>query len=197
MLFHCYYFYVFVFKVVYFQNVSQSTFQEDREEPKFLPKPKSLTTATMAEIPDSHQTQERQPQCQPQDSQELKGKEQKLDPPRPQDAVTAAAREEMEVEEEEEDVGVGIAIPSQHRASSPESSACPSLPSIPSTPPIFPTPVTPEPITAADAEGAVTTVVEMATVDNATADAPESPIPAASEVGKEGEKVKSELMTQF
>ncbi|KAL5107393.1 Menin [Taenia crassiceps] len=168
-----------------------SKIKEDREEPKFLPKSKPLTTATVAEVPDVHRAGEQQPQCQLQDGQEFKGNEQKLDPPRSQDAVTAAAKEEMEVEEEEEDVGVGIAIPSQHRASSPESSACPSLPSIPSTPPVFP-PVTPEPITTADAEGAVTTVVGMETVDNDVTGAPKSPTPAASEVEeKEEDEVKT------
>ncbi|VDM30730.1 unnamed protein product [Hydatigera taeniaeformis] len=143
---------------------------DDRQGSEFLPKPQSLAMATVAEVTGAHQTQEKQPQ----DDQEVKRKEQKLDPPPPQDSVAAAAKEELEVEEEE-DVGVGVVIPSQHRASSPESSACPSLPSIPSTPPVFPPPVTPELMTAPDNEGATTTMAGMETVGS---DIPGAPKPS-------------------
>nr|CDS19609.1 dnaJ subfamily B [Echinococcus granulosus] len=168
--------------------------EEDREEPEFLPEPPSSTPAAVVEIPDGRQTQEEQPQCKQQDDHELGEKEQKLDPSRPHDAVAAAAEDEMEVEEDEE-VDVGVAIPSQHRASSPESSACPSLPSIPSTPPIFPLPVTPEAMTAVATEGAVTTVVGMATVDNDVTDAPKPQTPAASVLVNKEEEEKARTAT--
>lgn len=148
-----------------FQIVLQ---EADQEVSEFFSEAPSSPTPTLEEVSDVQQTQESK-------KENLGSSEQDLiieSPSHSQDAAVDASSTESEVkmeivelvhhdEEPTEDTEMSTVLQSQHRASSPESSACPSLPSIASTPPVFALPTTPPEVMTSTNVDNVTGVEEM------------------------------------